>query len=98
MLLTKLEFSDMVSDTLISIDVYNHERCDRNQHGGGVLVYIYNSIAYDKLYESDIVPDHNCVETVTIQLKPKCAKPFAIIALYRPPNHNTDDIRNRKNL
>ena len=46
------------------------------------------------MHESDIVPDQNCIETVTIQIKPKCAKPFAIIAWYRPPNYNTDDILN----
>ena len=50
----------------------------------------------DILHESDIVPDHNCIETVTIQIKPKCVKPFSIIAWYRPPNHNTDNILNIK--
>ena len=50
------------------------------------------------MHESDIVPDHNCIETVTIQIKPKCAKPFAIIAWYRPPDYNTDDILNIKRI
>ena len=59
-----------------------------------VLVYIKNTIAYDRLHESDIVPDLNCIETVTIQIKPKFGKPFAIIAWYRLPNYNTDDILN----
>ena len=27
-------------------------------------------------------------------MKPKCAKPFVIIAWYRPPNHKIDDILN----
>ena len=37
----------------------------------------------------------NChLETITIQVKPKCAKPFIIIAWYRPPNHKIDDILN----
>ena len=89
--LNETTICDIVSDSLISIDGYNHERCNRNRHGGGVLVYIKNTIACDKLHESDIVPDHNCTETVTIQIKPKCAKPFAIIAWCRPPNYNTDD-------
>ena len=46
------------------------------------------------MHESDIIPDHDCIETVTIQIKPKCAKPFVIIAWYRPQNYNTDDILN----
>ena len=56
------------------------------------------TIAYDRLHESDIVSDHNCIETVTIQIKPKCGKPFAIVAWYRPPNHNTDDILNMERI
>ena len=96
--LNETTICDIVSDALISIDRYNHERCDRNRHGGGVLVYIKNTIAYNRLHESDIVPDHNCIETVTIQIKPKCAKPFAIIAWYRPQNYNTDDILNIKRI
>ena len=34
------------------------------------------------------------LETITIQVKPKCAEPFVIIAWYRPPNHKIDDILN----
>ena len=64
--LNETKICDIVSDALLSIDGYNNERCDRNRHGGGVLVYIKNTIAYDRLHESDIVPDHNCIETVTI--------------------------------
>ena len=89
--LNETKICDIVS---ISIDGYNYERCERNRHGGGVLVYIKNTIAHDRMHESDIVPDNNCIETITIQIKPKCAKPFAIIAWYRPPYHNTDDILN----
>ena len=66
--LNKTKISDIVRDTLISIDGYNHERCDRNRHGGGVLVYIRHTIAYDRLHESAIIPDGNCIETVTIQI------------------------------
>ena len=42
--------------------------------------------------------DHTCIETVTIQIKRKCAKPFAIIARHRPPNHNTGDILNTERI
>ena len=46
------------------------------------------------MIENDIVPDHNCTEAVTIQIKLKCATLFAIMSWYRPPNHNTHDILN----
>ena len=40
----------------------------------------------------------NSLETVSIQIKPKCAKPFFIIAWYRPPKHKIDDILNIEKL
>ena len=69
------------------------KRHDRNRHGGGVLIYIKDTITYEKLqtpYDSRLCD----LETITIQVKPKCAKPFVIIAWYRPPNHKIDDILN----
>ena len=43
-----------------------------------------------KFSQLDLEP--NSLETVSIQIKPKCAKPFVIIAWYRPPKHKIDDI------
>ena len=40
------------------------------------------------------VKEVDSLETVTIQIKPKCAKPFVIIARYKPPIHNINDILN----
>ena len=81
-----------LSDYLISIDEYNHEQCDRSRHGGGVLIYIKDTITNDRLDISKIEVDS--LETVTIQIKPKCAKSLAIIAWHRPPKHNINDIFN----
>ena len=92
--LNETKISDIVSNTLISINGHNYERCDRNRHGEGLLVYIKNTVAYDRLHESDIVPDHIVLKQQPFKTEPKCAKPFTIIAWYRPPNHNTDDILN----
>ena len=90
--LNETKIDHIVSDSVISIDGYNHERCDRNRHGGGVLIYIKDTITYDRLDISKIEVDS--IETVTIQIKPKCAKPFVIIAWYRPSKHNINDILN----
>ena len=58
-----------------------------------MLIYVEDTITYEKLQ----IPDDSrlCdLETITIQVKPKCAKPFVIIAWYRPSNHKIDDILN----
>ena len=91
--LNETKIDEIVDDSLISIDGYFHERHDRNRHGGGVLIYIKDTITYEKLQTPD--DSRLChLETTTIQVKPKCVKPFVIIAWYRPPNHKIDDILN----
>ena len=88
----KLKLKKFLDDSLKSIDGYFHERHDRNRHGGSILIYIKDTITHEKLQIDDT---KLCdLETITIQMKPKCAKPFVIIAWYRPPNHKIDDILN----
>ena len=90
--LNETKIDEVVSDTLIGIDGYNHERFDRNRHGDGVLVYVKDTITYDRLHVNNLELDS--LETVTIEIKPKCAKSFALIAWYRPPKYNINDILN----
>ena len=94
--LNETKISETVCDSLISSKGYNHKRYDRNRHGGGVLVYIKDTNTYDRILDSDLEP--NSLETVSIQIKPKCAKTFVIIAWYRPPKHKIDDILNIEKL
>ena len=49
-----------------------------------------------KFSQLDLEP--NSLETVSIQIKLKCAKPFVIIAWYHPPKHKIDDILNIEKL
>ena len=47
--LNKQKIDGSVDDSLISIDGYFHERDDRNRHGGRVLIYIKDTITYERL-------------------------------------------------
>ena len=94
--LNEAKISETVCHSLIIIEGYNHERYDRNRHGGEVLVYIKDTITYDRILDSDLEP--NSLETVSIQIKPKCGKAFVIIAWYRPPKHKIDNILNIEKL
>jgi hypothetical protein len=58
----------------------NIVRCDRNRNGGGVAVYIRNSIPFRKDLMSDSL-GLLCVELET----PK-SKPLLISTWYRPPD------------
>ena len=50
------------------------------------------TITYEKILDSDL--ELNSLETVSIQIKPKCANTFVIISLVLPPKHKIDDILN----
>ena len=41
--------SENISDSEISIENYQIARLDRNRHGGGVLMYIHNSLSWEIL-------------------------------------------------
>ena len=62
---------------------------DRNRHGGGVCIYLKSSINYEMLD----VPSHQVgLELISLEIKPKCAKSFILIAWYRPPKHDISSI------
>ena len=73
---------DKVSDHEVGIDGYDLVRKGRKRTGGGVAVYIRNSINYK--IRQDVMPDN--LELITVEIiKPK-AKPFLLNAWYRPPD------------
>ena len=56
------------------------ERGNRNKHGGGVAIYIRESINHSR---RDDIP-LNGLELVCIEIKPVKASPFAVVTWYRP--------------
>ena len=63
---------DKINTYEVSLDGYDLVRKDRKRTGGGVAMYIRNSISY-KIRE-DIMPEG--LETITVEIKKPRAKPF----------------------
>ena len=76
---TKLDLS--IGDSLVNVDNYQIVRNDRDRHGGGVAVYVHESISYK--IRSDLM-SYN-LEVVTLQIANSKFKPFIVTSLYRPP-------------
>ena len=51
--LNETTIDEIVDDSFISIDGYFHERHDRNRHGSRVLIYIKDTITYERLQNDD---------------------------------------------
>ena len=95
--LNETKVDETISTCHTEIDGYIHEKFDRNRHGGGVCICIKSSINYEKL--NDFSPsDNDALETVTIEIKPRCAKSFIVIAWYRTPKSHITCIDNIKSM
>ena len=69
-----------ILDTNLSIPNYSIVRLDRNRHGGGVAMYIRNSVSYNVvLYGSA------GLEVIVVSLS-KCNFKLCVCVFYRPPS------------
>ena len=83
---TKLD--SKTKDEQVSAEGYNILRCDRNSYGGGVAIYLRDTLNYE--LRTDITTEN--LEMICIEMEPKCSKPFFVLAWYRPPKYETETL------
>ena len=76
---------------MISIDGYSIRRCDRNRKGGGVALYIKDTIRDKCSIGKDL--SESSLETLCLEIKSVRAAPFLIFTCYRPSNACEDTFR-----
>ena len=59
-----------------SISGYTVLRCDKNSHGGGVAIYLRDTLNFE--HRTDLKT--NSLEMICTELKPECSKPFILLA------------------
>lgn len=78
-----------ISSSKVAISGYILERIDRSWERGGIALYIWDTINYERLYDWEC----ETLEWIGIKVvKPKI-KPFIVSTWYRPPNANADTMR-----
>ena len=82
LVVNETKIDDKVEDQLIAIDDYSRKRCDRNRNGGGVALYVKNTVNFKP---RDDFPN-NSLELICIEVEPKNSLPFIILGWYRPPS------------
>ena len=75
-----------ITDGMNHIGGYDLIRKDRSRTGGGVCIYLPNSINYQ--IRDDIIPPD--LEAVSVEINKPHTRPFVVITVYRPPNASTD--------
>ena len=78
--------SSSISNGEVSIPGYILERNDRNRDGGGVALYIRNTINYELLHDYD----DDRLEWLGIRVNKFTTKPFIVGTWYRPPDANAE--------
>ena len=92
--LNETKLDSKTGDEQVSVPGYTVLRCDRNTHGGGVAIYFRDTVNLE--HRTDLKTDN--LEMICIELKPKCSKPFILLAWYRPPNYETETLRPWSNV
>ena len=78
--------SNSITDGEIGLPNYQCVRCDRDRHGGGVLMYIKSSLAFDRLY-----PDFVGIELLIVCVSSyKSSSKLCLAVYYRPPSSSVD--------
>ena len=77
---TRLDSS--ISDNMIHINNYGLIRKDRSRNGGGVCIFLRNSINYK--IRHDLIPPE--LECVCLEIIKPHSRPFLVSTVYRPPS------------
>ena len=83
---TKLDKN--VHDDLVGISGFSIERHDRNRNGGGVALYIKDSLMDKSTVRNDL--PNSSSESLCVEIKPTSSAPFLVLALYRPPDASSE--------
>ena len=70
----------------VSVEGYNIYRHDRDTSGGGVAIYVKDTLSHHKRED---IRDPN-LEIIGIEMTPKHAKSCIVLCWYRPPTEGTD--------
>ena len=80
---------DTISSDEVTVPGYALKRSDRNRDGGGVALYIRNTINYECLFDLE----YESLESIGIEVIKLKAKSFIVSTWYRPPRSNVDAMK-----
>ena len=82
MSVNEAKIDDKVDDQLIAIDDFSLIRHDRNRQGGGVALYVRNTVGFRPRQDFP----NKSLEIICVEVEPLHSNPFIVIAWYRPPS------------
>ena len=86
--LAETRLAEYIPDSDIHLNNYCIYRNDRNRNGGGVAVYIKQSMQFTHTLRKDLMPKE--LEIIILEIKSSKSKPFIIVIWYRTPDSKID--------
>ena len=84
--LNETRLDNNITNLDMHIDNYSLIRSDRSRKGGGVCIYVKNSITFSE--RKDLIKDN--VESVFIEIHQPSSASFIVGTIYRPPSASVD--------
>ena len=84
--LSETQFDENIGYAEVSIEGYKIFRNDRNTYGGGVAIYVKNTLPEPKIKQNS-----NKIELLSLEIKKQNARPFFSACWYRPPTSGVDE-------
>ena len=84
--INETKINESVLDDEINISGFHLIRKDRNSYGGGVLMYIRETIPFSE--RNDLLTACS-LEILCVEISRPCSKPFLVSTWYRPPGSVT---------
>ena len=84
--LNETELDPEYPNELTTISCYQQQRKERIGRGGGVSIYIRDSINYTRRNDLPV----NQLELICIEIEPPKSRSLFIVAWYRPPSEHVD--------
>ena len=82
--ITETWFDSSMTDAEVALHGYNIKRKDRNANGGGVCIYIKDTLAFNP--QTDLDNEH--LEALWIDILMNKSKPILVGCVYRPPKQS----------
>ena len=80
--INETKIDSKIDDRLVALEDFSLCRCDRSRKGGGVALYVRNTVRFKP--REDL--PNTSLELICIEVEPLNSNPFIVIAWYRPPS------------
>ena len=85
--LNETKLDKTIPDSQVDIEGYDILRHDRNRNGGGIALYIRQSLNYVNRQDLSF---HEDIEILTVEIKKPKSRPFLLTTWCRPPDSKVE--------